>query len=302
MHVLTRLVAKKPLLEDLSLDRLVRIVSHPIDLCDFARTFADRLRAFSADQVLRALRKLVGPGDEPDPLARYNSLAILRELALPESFDILVDQLGREPDDPAVGHGVDGLVALGPAAAERLVHQFGDVTPDVQVQACRVVAKTGGPAAHALVQSWLPRSSDDLRAELCDIIKFWPDASYVAFLEPAEPGKDLAADDALVMMELIHGIESPRTSPRREGLLKEDDSLVHTACPHCGHDALADGDLHPDHDEEEDEDGEELDDAVDGEPASPRPVRAAVRVGRNDPCPCGSGKKYKKCCLCKVDA
>jgi hypothetical protein len=21
------------------------------------------------------------------------------------------------------------------------------------------------------------------------------------------------------------------------------------------------------------------------------------RIGRNDPCPCGSGKKYKKCCL-----
>jgi len=27
-----------------------------------------------------------------------------------------------------------------------------------------------------------------------------------------------------------------------------------------------------------------------------RPVRVAERVGRNDPCPCGSGKKYKKCC------
>jgi hypothetical protein len=26
-------------------------------------------------------------------------------------------------------------------------------------------------------------------------------------------------------------------------------------------------------------------------------VRDAPRVGRNDPCPCGSGKKYKKCCL-----
>lgn len=22
-------------------------------------------------------------------------------------------------------------------------------------------------------------------------------------------------------------------------------------------------------------------------------------IGRNDPCPCGSGKKYKKCCLGK---
>jgi preprotein translocase subunit SecA len=28
---------------------------------------------------------------------------------------------------------------------------------------------------------------------------------------------------------------------------------------------------------------------------SPKPVRAGAKVGRNDPCPCGSGKKYKKC-------
>ena len=27
-----------------------------------------------------------------------------------------------------------------------------------------------------------------------------------------------------------------------------------------------------------------------------RPVRRENRTGRNDPCPCGSGKKYKKCC------
>jgi preprotein translocase subunit SecA len=28
---------------------------------------------------------------------------------------------------------------------------------------------------------------------------------------------------------------------------------------------------------------------------APKPVRAAAKIGRNDPCPCGSGKKYKKC-------
>ncbi|MCY4042876.1 MAG: preprotein translocase subunit SecA [Candidatus Dadabacteria bacterium] len=38
-----------------------------------------------------------------------------------------------------------------------------------------------------------------------------------------------------------------------------------------------------------------------GEPApAPQPAppvrRSAEKVGRNDPCPCGSGKKYKKCC------
>jgi preprotein translocase subunit SecA len=32
-------------------------------------------------------------------------------------------------------------------------------------------------------------------------------------------------------------------------------------------------------------------------PAAPRkPVDGAAIVGRNEPCPCGSGKKYGKCC------
>jgi preprotein translocase subunit SecA len=28
---------------------------------------------------------------------------------------------------------------------------------------------------------------------------------------------------------------------------------------------------------------------------APKPVRTGAKIGRNDPCPCGSGKKYKKC-------
>jgi SEC-C motif-containing protein len=36
------------------------------------------------------------------------------------------------------------------------------------------------------------------------------------------------------------------------------------------------------------EEGEVLRDSV---------KRAGPKIGRNDPCPCGSGKKYKKCCL-----
>ena len=36
---------------------------------------------------------------------------------------------------------------------------------------------------------------------------------------------------------------------------------------------------------------------VDGETIGPKPVvREGPRIGRNDPCSCGSGKKYKKCC------
>ncbi len=29
---------------------------------------------------------------------------------------------------------------------------------------------------------------------------------------------------------------------------------------------------------------------------NPPPPLVSQKIGRNDPCPCGSGKKYKKCC------
>ena len=34
----------------------------------------------------------------------------------------------------------------------------------------------------------------------------------------------------------------------------------------------------------------------DSAPAKREPIRKKVSIGRNDPCPCGSGKKYKNCC------
>ena len=44
----------------------------------------------------------------------------------------------------------------------------------------------------------------------------------------------------------------------------------------------------------QDEDEDELD-----LPSIEPYVRTEPKVGRNDPCPCGSGKKYKKCCFLK---
>jgi uncharacterized protein YchJ len=34
-------------------------------------------------------------------------------------------------------------------------------------------------------------------------------------------------------------------------------------------------------------------------PYQEKPLKVNKKVGRNDPCPCGSGKKYKHCCLKK---
>ncbi|MBI5528936.1 MAG: preprotein translocase subunit SecA [Deltaproteobacteria bacterium] len=38
------------------------------------------------------------------------------------------------------------------------------------------------------------------------------------------------------------------------------------------------------------------------EPPKSEPIRKGAKVGRNDPCPCGSGKKYKKYCLARDEA
>ncbi|MGB5159225.1 MAG: SEC-C metal-binding domain-containing protein [Desulfobacterales bacterium] len=44
----------------------------------------------------------------------------------------------------------------------------------------------------------------------------------------------------------------------------------------------------------------ELEALEDGENIIPF-KRDTPKVGRNEPCPCGSGKKYKKCCLNKFE-
>ena len=49
---------------------------------------------------------------------------------------------------------------------------------------------------------------------------------------------------------------------------------------------------YPEHFEDEGEVGEEGDIIVPAEPIR----REQPKIGRNEPCPCGSGKKYKKCC------
>ncbi|WML90050.1 SEC-C metal-binding domain-containing protein [Thiothrix lacustris] len=46
------------------------------------------------------------------------------------------------------------------------------------------------------------------------------------------------------------------------------------------------------------EDGDaEFEDEEDDEPLVPQVIRTEPKIGRNEPCPCGSGKKYKKCCM-----
>ena len=113
----------------------------------------------------------------------------------------------------------------------------------------------------------------------------------------------------------------PWTVNRRtmqEGLAATDQQWNDTMQLYCGQkieDTVAEletwdgfcSDHHPEDDEDDEEEVYEDDDedwqtdAWVNEPAPPPPppvgtIRAEARPGRNDPCPCNSGKKFKKCC------
>ena len=57
-----------------------------------------------------------------------------------------------------------------------------------------------------------------------------------------------------------------------------------------------------DNDEDFEDDELEEEDYEEPEPPPVTIVRRKERIGRNDPCPCGSGKKFKKCCYGKNQA
>ena len=44
---------------------------------------------------------------------------------------------------------------------------------------------------------------------------------------------------------------------------------------------------------------EEFDSSEGKDDIEVKPIRKGEKIGRNDPCPCGSGKKYKNCCMNK---
>lgn len=47
---------------------------------------------------------------------------------------------------------------------------------------------------------------------------------------------------------------------------------------------------------EETEDISDLEKLIDGTKLRTSTIRSEPSIGRNEPCPCGSGKKFKKCC------
>ncbi|HTO52389.1 MAG TPA: SEC-C metal-binding domain-containing protein [Myxococcota bacterium] len=91
-----------------------------------------------------------------------------------------------------------------------------------------------------------------------------------------EPGEPLTRHVGAVLSAMVH--YAARTTGETLGRLEQE---IEEALPDLEH-ALAHGHSHGHHHHDE-------------EDAQEPYVRGAPKIGRNDPCPCGSGKKFKKC-------
>jgi hypothetical protein len=136
----------------------------------------------------------------------------------------------------------------------------------------------------SLVSGAADLHADELRAEV--IQAFLDDLVDPFFVTPEEAARDIAPREPRVLEDLryqryvliedaIHTMEHWHcfSGPPREGPHAEDDG------------GYEDGDATP---------RGLRDPEVSFSP--PEAIQAEDPPGRNDPCPCGSGKKYKKCC------
>ena len=205
------------------------------------------------------------PGEGWPPI---HAVDLLAELKAEEAImPMLVALRGGDMDDILSSRVAVRLPTLGAAALEPVLAELSGIRDtDRAVTLCAILANTGVKDERV----WL---------ELSKCFSEEPNLS-AGFL--ASYGDDRALP--LIEREILAFDESARGSLARLDL----DLLVEA------YEELA-GEL-PDAVMDHLEYLWELQSEPDELPVPPLPA-ATIKVGRNDPCPCGSGKKYKRCCL-----
>ncbi|HEV2292950.1 MAG TPA: SEC-C metal-binding domain-containing protein [Tepidisphaeraceae bacterium] len=170
----------------------------------------------------------------------------------------------------------------------------------------------------ALLRLWEIEEADDLRVNILDgLCKLGStarlDQSRAMIAEEPQHPELLGLAEALIAVAAMNGVGLPEEPYWRSLLARRD---ARAAKMTARFDALFAKELRgnwlrdgitlparendPDEDDAQDETDADLWDAPAMNNLAEEPIapyrRPAPKVGRNDPCPCKSGKKYKKCC------
>ena len=199
----------------------------------------------------------------------------------------------------------DGDVAEDESALEQSNEEGDDRTffndPWPGIYACDILAKIRHENAFQLLLNRLTHPDDDIRLNALKQLQEYGDPAAIFQVKQLNeddfPEVALAAKEALVWLCEANGISLPELPNLKRKIEEENlycrDSFVDMDDEWDPFDDRDDYEDFDDFNEEDEEDDEEVDRSPYTRPA---PIVKGPKIGRNDPCPCGSGKKYKKCC------
>lgn len=142
-----------------------------------------------------------------------------------------------------------------------------------------IKGKTEAPTAESLMRA---RYTSYVKHEIDFIINSCEEGEKIAEI-------DRAATEQWSKESTWHGLKILNT---QKGLESDDEGLVEFEAAYTDKNHL--NEIHHENAYFKKVNGKWLYEAGDVKPMTV--VREGKKIGRNDPCPCGSGKKYKKCC------
>ena len=219
-----------------------------------------------------------GPGDAWTP---YHAIHILPLIKTNDALELLLDTM-RDKGDALGGWITEStptlLAAFGESAIERLTEYVLDETLDLYVR---------GSVATALnvIAHQYPDRKDDIKSFISNLLENTNDQTFAAFLidellsfkDPnLLPQVRKAFEDGRIDTEVISrdDIDWVFNLPEEEQSYSKfkKNPLEHFSKENINYLRKI------------------------SQQESKTPMKAK-KIGRNDPCPCGSGKKYKKCCM-----
>ncbi len=231
--------------------------------------------------------------------------------------DRVIEFLNKNRYSAAISRMLDYLVEINsvksvPTIIKLVDEKQGDIICEEAVEALEKIKgydletitkgmKTGDSTTHIFISSALEQFASDQAAE--KTIKFWENGVldfYEMFvLTLQEIGSKLGYDylavenikdapeyllETLIILGTIHGEEKEKLKLYQDNLKKQKEARQNNSFFDLFDQSQSEDFKSTDEDEEY---SRNSDGTI---------IRTDKKVGRNDPCPCGSGKKYKKCC------
>jgi hypothetical protein len=283
-----------------------------------ARRLIDALARHGDAAADRAMRVLDSPVVSEDALDIF-SIQLLGRLRHRPALELLARKFVDAADDDDVLHEtlVDAIPRVGGADAVPLIAgPFPDACANggaYPIYAADLLGRIKHPDAEAALLRLLddPATRDERDHLLMALAALCPTGPALDVLRQAvlagdydEKLADLRRD--LVAAAIMADVSFPELAPLREEIAADDAELERRlAAGELPASFFGQDDYDDDLDYEDDLDDEDFPDLPPGLDARGDRVVAPIhnvqpKTGRNDPCPCGSGKKYKKCCLNKA--